>query len=61
MTEKIQVELSKRYSSIANEIERESDIQSILTHGGKDIETTMQQLHTISSQIQNAVAYVEEV
>lgn len=61
MTEKIQVELSKRYSSLANEIERESDIQSILTHGGKDIESTMQQLQTIRTQIQHAMAYVEEV
>ena len=61
VTEKIQVELSKRYSALAIEIERENDIASILNNGGKDIDAAMHELRSTSTQIQNAIAYVDEV
>ena len=61
VTERIQMELSKRYSTLANEIEKESDIQSILKHGGNDIESTLQQMQSMQTEIQNASTYIEEV
>lgn len=58
VTLRMQVELSKVYSAIASEIEKEAEVQSLLVGGASSIDSAVKELRTLDEQIDLADSLV---